>query len=1266
MRLLSFLILFCCLLVSPSTKGALKGEYWNVSSSTTVIPNREADLIRIDDNIDFLWRWGSPNYLINNNYFVVRWTGKLLAPNSGDYYFRTKTNDGVKLWINGVLLINNWNSSRKTNDSSSIYLEGNRNYDIRMEFNERRNKARAELYWKSSRDDYTIIAPKYFDASPVSTICTANFPPLLFSDNFSRLKSGWQARNFNRSVSAWPNDSIYNSNGQEQSVVFNVVNGEMHINGSISDWYSNEFGMVAYPLASDEVIPTLISNFVISSSISPDPTNYNNDVGIVFGFIDDRNYFIARWTRYGLNYRYNANFPGNYRQLELIKVSAGAATRLDSVDGFYENSWFNLKVVVNNNDITVCVDDQVKLFAPKQAPMLNEFGIFTYDNDDGVYIDDVDVWADVVKPVAATLTSEWQFDELIWSGVTGEVIDNIGSNDGIAKNGGQTVNSSPVFNGNPGTCRYGQFDGAGAHVTLQNTLGNSFSITGWIRPTSDFVSGNLPYLGQPVFWSDSATLKNDFIVAGLNIAGENRLSFMTGSDSGDKILIGKQPIEINQWTHITITRDGQTGVIAIYVNGQFDSALNTDNTNRLNDNQKVLVAGNTIDSKYFSGDIDEVRFYDGVLLGSQIETIITQTHPCIIPLDPVLDMRFDELSWDNDNDVIDSSDGGHHGTAFDTNSIASPFCRAADFSKNSISDYISIDHQAMAGLNDFTVIFWGKTNSTGDMPALSLANKTSSNEAVLYFDGGYSSHRFWPTIDQSLFDTNTRLNVNLNLADNQWHQYVWSRSGASKQSCFWLDGQAQGCVTHNNTGPLTVALNGLIIGQDQDRVAGGFDKRQNWRGLMDELLVFERVLIDTEINQIKDNIEGGLTWQGQPRNCGDSVDHYRLEYQSSGLTCQASNVAVKACANANCDILVNQNITGVLSPAAYWLGGEAITFNGETNAQLAITSPQSTALNFNSTSHPAPVRCFRDNQEVTDCSLEFKDSGFIFSNIPTQISSKPSNLEYNHQILTLKAVTKNTGTGSCRAVFPDNSTVNIELNYQCNGDCSTSSVKLSNNNNTHLLTRSFDSYPVTFGLDSTAQFSLLYPDAAALSINVRKEVVFGTNVSALIEGSSNPFVVKPFGFKLSLADGIYFADDVDDPVYKPAGKTFKVNISPIGWLKDQDLEQGNFDGKANQGVDVKGNPTVGYFANYQNESVSLDRGLMFPQEGSSGNFISQGGNFTGVNAQVTASWSEVGIISLKASSNDINGYLGTDSIEGYLSNVGRFVPDHFNVTAING
>ena len=87
--------------------------------------------------VNFDWGTDAPGTGVGADNFSVRWTGEVKTPTTGSYRFRTVSDDGVRLWVNGVQVINNWTlHSATTNTSSTINLAANTRYAIRMEYYE--------------------------------------------------------------------------------------------------------------------------------------------------------------------------------------------------------------------------------------------------------------------------------------------------------------------------------------------------------------------------------------------------------------------------------------------------------------------------------------------------------------------------------------------------------------------------------------------------------------------------------------------------------------------------------------------------------------------------------------------------------------------------------------------------------------------------------------------------------------------------------------------------------------------------------------------------------------------------------------------------------------------------------------------------------------------------------------------------------------------------------------------------------------------------
>jgi hypothetical protein len=132
----------------------LKAEYFNnITLSGSVVVTRS------DATVNNEYGQGSPAPgIINTNNFSARWTGQVEAPVTGAYTFTTTSDDGVRLWVNGNQVINNWTDhGRVVNNSSAINLTAGQKYDIRMEYYDKAGGAVALLQWSHPGQSLQII-----------------------------------------------------------------------------------------------------------------------------------------------------------------------------------------------------------------------------------------------------------------------------------------------------------------------------------------------------------------------------------------------------------------------------------------------------------------------------------------------------------------------------------------------------------------------------------------------------------------------------------------------------------------------------------------------------------------------------------------------------------------------------------------------------------------------------------------------------------------------------------------------------------------------------------------------------------------------------------------------------------------------------------------------------------------------------------------------------------------------------------------------------
>lgn len=148
------------------TGNGLLGEYYDNIDFTGAM------LSRTDPTIEFDWGTGSPAPSMGPNTFSVRWVGRVQPRYTDTYTFFTRSDDGVRLWVNGQLIINNWTDHAPTEDRGSIFLEAGVRYTIRMDYYENGGGAVAMLGWFSNFQRREFIPQSQLYSNPLSTPTT--------------------------------------------------------------------------------------------------------------------------------------------------------------------------------------------------------------------------------------------------------------------------------------------------------------------------------------------------------------------------------------------------------------------------------------------------------------------------------------------------------------------------------------------------------------------------------------------------------------------------------------------------------------------------------------------------------------------------------------------------------------------------------------------------------------------------------------------------------------------------------------------------------------------------------------------------------------------------------------------------------------------------------------------------------------------------------------------------------------------------------------
>ncbi|MCH2060056.1 MAG: PA14 domain-containing protein [Verrucomicrobiales bacterium] len=146
--------------VKQSMRNGLLGSYHRGS-------NFKGDPVeRIDRVIDFSWSGKAPFPGFGINYFSVRWEGEIQAPASGPVAFHATTDDGVRLWVGGQLIIDEWRPRVATEISGELILQAGRRYPVRMDYYQATKDASASLSWSGPGLEKELVPVEMLFAKP--------------------------------------------------------------------------------------------------------------------------------------------------------------------------------------------------------------------------------------------------------------------------------------------------------------------------------------------------------------------------------------------------------------------------------------------------------------------------------------------------------------------------------------------------------------------------------------------------------------------------------------------------------------------------------------------------------------------------------------------------------------------------------------------------------------------------------------------------------------------------------------------------------------------------------------------------------------------------------------------------------------------------------------------------------------------------------------------------------------------------------------------
>jgi len=142
--ILSFI---CSGLCSVFAQNGLKADYYDGTNFDRFVGTR------IETKIDYYWMEVAPFEDMNPNECSVRWTGRLKSPKTGVFTFSARVDDGIRVWVGGVQVIDNWQLNDVGYSAGKVKMKAGAYYDIKIEYFNALLEAEITLLWTLPKPD---------------------------------------------------------------------------------------------------------------------------------------------------------------------------------------------------------------------------------------------------------------------------------------------------------------------------------------------------------------------------------------------------------------------------------------------------------------------------------------------------------------------------------------------------------------------------------------------------------------------------------------------------------------------------------------------------------------------------------------------------------------------------------------------------------------------------------------------------------------------------------------------------------------------------------------------------------------------------------------------------------------------------------------------------------------------------------------------------------------------------------------------------------
>ncbi|MBN1403946.1 MAG: DUF5110 domain-containing protein [Opitutales bacterium] len=120
----------------------------------------EAAGASVDTKIDYNWPGpplaNPPPGLTGTSYFSARWEGSISAPESGEYEIGAEYDDGIRIWLDGKLLTEDWSFGAKRYKGAKVTLRKGQIVALKAEFHQGTGERLFRLAWRTPSEIQAI------------------------------------------------------------------------------------------------------------------------------------------------------------------------------------------------------------------------------------------------------------------------------------------------------------------------------------------------------------------------------------------------------------------------------------------------------------------------------------------------------------------------------------------------------------------------------------------------------------------------------------------------------------------------------------------------------------------------------------------------------------------------------------------------------------------------------------------------------------------------------------------------------------------------------------------------------------------------------------------------------------------------------------------------------------------------------------------------------------------------------------------------------